>query len=371
MEDQRKRTVKLKSQSQTLDKQLFFVVLALVVIGIAMVFNASVVDATRTFGDEFFYARRQAIWALIGFVGLFFFSKLNYKVLERFALFIFGASVLLLIVVLVPGVGVSALGALRWIEVGPIVIQPAEFAKFALVIWLAAVFSKTKSSLVPFIFTIGLLAGLTILEPDLGTAIIIGAVGLIMYFTAGVPLFYFLGVIPLGFGLAILLILISPYRKERLLTFLNPQIDPLGTSYHIRQILIALGSGGIFGVGLGQSRQKYLFLPEPTTDSILAIIGEELGFVGTAAVLVAFVYLIWKGLTIASRISDPFGRLLAVGITSWVGVQAFMNISAMVALVPLTGIPLPFFSYGGSSLVVTLWAVGILLNISKYQEVRG
>lgn len=362
-----RRTVKLKSQSPTLDKQLFFVVLILVVVGIIMVFNASVVDATRTFGDGFFYARRQAIWAAIGFAGLFFFSKINYKILERFAIFIFGASFLLLIAVLIPGVGVSALGAVRWIEVGPIVIQPSEFAKFALVIWLASVFLKTRS-IFPFLFSIGLFAGLTILEPDLGTAIIISMVGILMYFAAGAPPFYFLVIVPLGLGVASLLILTSPYRKERLLTFLNPQIDPLGTSYHIRQILIALGSGGIFGVGLGQSRQKYLFLPEPTTDSILAIIGEELGFVGTTAILIAFMYLIWKGLTIAAHVSDPFGKLLAVGITSWVGMQAFMNIAAMVALVPLTGIPLPFFSYGGSSLVATLWAVGILLNVSKHQE---
>lgn len=370
MEDRHKRKIKLKTQSPTLDKQLFFVVLILVVVGIIMVFNASVVDATRTFGDGFFYAKRQLIWAAIGFAGLFFFSKINYKVLQRFALFIFGASILLLVAVLIPGVGVSALGAVRWIEVGPIVIQPSEFAKFALVIWLASVFSKTRS-IIPFLFSIGLFAVLTILEPDLGTAIIISVVGVLMYFAAGAPLSYFLAILPLGLGVTSLLILTSPYRKERLLTFLNPQIDPLGTSYHIRQILIALGSGGIFGVGLGQSRQKYLFLPEPTTDSILAIIGEELGFVGTTAILIAFVYLIWKGYTLASRVSDPFGKLLGLGITSWIGVQAFMNIAAMVALVPLTGIPLPFFSYGGSSLVVTLWAVGILLNISKYQEAGG
>lgn len=167
-----------------------------------------------------------------------------------------------------------------------------------------------------------------------------------------------------------LVIMLSDYRRERLLTFLNPSADPLGASYHIRQILIALGSGGIFGLGLGQSRQKYLFLPEPATDSIFAIIGEELGFIGALAVILAFAFIVWRGFNIAAQVSDPFGRLLAIGITSWIGVQAFVNLSAMVAIVPLTGVPLPFLSYGGTALILNLSAMGILLSISKNRDLK-
>ncbi|MAG59450.1 putative lipid II flippase FtsW [Candidatus Woesebacteria bacterium] len=364
------RSPVLRSQTRRIDKHLLFVVLALSLFGVMMVFNASGVDATRNFGDQFFFAKRQLIWAAFGALGLLFFSRIPYQLLQRFALPIFGISLLLLGLVLLPNFGISSLGASRWLEIGPIVFQPAEFAKLALVIYLAAILAKNRS-LVLFLITVGLTTGLVLVEPDLGTAAVIAAIGLVIYFVSGAPLWYFFAILPAALISGLILTLTSAYRKERLMTFLNPEIDPLGTSYHIRQILIALGSGGLFGMGLGQSRQKYLFLPEPTTDSIFAIIGEELGFIGSAAVVLAFIYIIWKGFTIASRVSDPFGKLLAVGVTSWIGIQAVVNLSSMVAFIPLTGVPLPLLSYGGSSLITMLAAVGILLNVSKFQTAKA
>lgn len=360
-------TLLLRPQNKGIDRQLLFTVLALVIFGVVMIVNVSTVEAQVAFGDKFFYARRQAIWALAGILSMFAFSKIPYRFFKRFAILIFGFAVLLLIAVLIPGISSTVLGARRWIELGSIVIQPSEFAKFATVIYLAHLFSEKKSVLA-FLFSVGLVLGLVVLEPDLGTAIVIGGVSLVLFFVSGANFLYFLVLIPLTVLVSFVLSVTSPYRKARLLTFFDPTQDPLGASYHIRQVLIALGSGGLFGLGLGQSRQKYLFLPEPTTDSIFAIIGEELGFVGTTVILAAFLFVVFKGLAIASKVSDPFGRYLGAGIAIWIGVQALINLSAMVALVPLTGVPLPFVSYGGSSLVAVLSGVGVLLNISHYRE---
>jgi len=211
---------------------------------------------------------------------------------------------------------------------------------------------------------------LIMLQPDLGTAVILAATGLVVYFVSGGSLFLIslAGLFGLLSGAA--LIFFSSYRRERFLTFLNPARDPLGASYHIRQILIAIGSGGLFGVGLGQSRQKYEYLPEATTDSIFAVIAEELGFVGAISLLVLFLLVVWRGMRIAKEAPDDFARLLAVGITAWIGFQALVNLSAMVAIVPLTGVPPPFISYGGSSLVLSLTAMGILVNISKQRIIE-
>lgn len=368
----KRRPLLLKSQGNILteslkfDRKLLFIVLGLLFFGILMVFNASVVDATRQFGDGFFFARRQLISGIIGIVALIIMANINYKFWLKYAEYFVGGVIVLLILVLIPHLGgVSALGAKRWVSLGPIVIQPAELAKFALCIFASKILSQGKDIRIFFGTLVAILV-LIMLEPDLGTATIVTVIGTIIYFASGAPLKHFLSLIPVG-GIGLLLIMFSDYRRDRLMTFLNPTSDPLGTSYHIRQILIALGSGGVFGVGLGQSRQKYLFLPEPATDSIFAIIGEELGFVGASIVVLAFAFFVWRGLTIASRVQDPFGRLLAIGITCWIGIQAFVNLSAMVALVPLTGVPLPFVSYGGSALVVNLAAIGLLLNISRNQ----
>ncbi len=363
----KRRPVPLRSQTKGIDRQLALAVILLVVFGVIMVFNTSIVDAARTFGDQFYFGKRQLLWAGIGFLGMLALSRIPYQLFAKLALPFFLVTTAFLVAALLPGFGVSASGASRWINTGHIGFQPAELAKFSLAMFLATILSKKRHPAY-FLVSVGVVLLLVILEPDLGTTGIIGATALLMYFASGAPIWHFFLLIPVALASVATLALSSSYRRERVLTFFNPDTDPLGTSYHIRQILIALGSGGIFGVGLGQSRQKYLFLPEPMTDSIFAIIGEELGLLGTVGVLVVFVFLIWRGFLIARRTPDPFGRLLAVGIISWIGVQAFVNLAAMVALLPLTGVPLPFISYGGSSLIVAMLGVGVLLNISRYQR---
>jgi len=278
-------------------------------------------------------------------------------------------TLLSLVLVLIPSLGTQIMGARRWLAIGGFGFQPAELIKLTFVLYLAALLSK-KKQLWPFLLLLGMILLLIMLEPDLGTAVVVTATGMVVYFASGGPIWQ-MGLISLtGLLAGVGLIFSSSYRKERLLTFLNPTRDPLGASYHIRQILIALGSGGLFGVGLGQSRQKYEYLPATTTDSIFAVIAEEVGFIGGSLVILAFLVLIWRGMKIAREAPDEFSSLLATGITAWIGLQALVNLAAMVALVPLTGVPLPFISYGGSSLVIALVGVGILLNISKQKVVK-
>lgn len=365
----RRHSVSLRPQTKGIDRPLLFITLALVAFGLVMILNVSVVEATRIFGDKFYFAKKQVLWVLAGVFSMFFLSRIPPKFFERIAVPLFFFTVFLLIAVFIPGIGLSISGARRWIGIGPLIVQPSELAKFSLVLYSAYLFSKQRHIL-SFLFAVGVIIGLVAIEPDLGTALVLGATAVIIYFASGAPIAYFLGIIPLLGALTLFFALGSEYRRARIFTFLNPSSDPLGTSYHIRQILIALGSGGLFGVGLGQSRQKYLFLPEPTTDSIFAIIGEELGFLGASLVLCAFLFFIVRGLIIASRLESRFSRLLAAGIVGWIGSQAFVNLAAMVALIPLTGIPLPFVSYGGSSLVAALSGVGILLSLSRNQEKR-
>ncbi|MBI2268287.1 MAG: putative lipid II flippase FtsW [Candidatus Blackburnbacteria bacterium] len=355
----------MKPQVNRIDRPFLIALLLLVFFGVAMVFDASAADGARSFNDKFFYVKRQVLWISIGMVVMFVFSRIKYSFWEKTAVPFLLLALVLLVLVLIPGLGIEALGARRRMSLGSIGIQPSELAKLAMSIFLSASLSRS-TTVIRFLVPLVLVCSLVVVEPDLGTTTIIAGMGFLVYFTSGAPIFHF---VSLGGGaglLALILAFTSSYRRERIMTFLNPHVDPVNTSYHIRQVLIALGSGGIFGLGLGQSRQKQLFLPEPATDSIFAIIAEELGFLGSVLVLVLFMFLIWRGFAIAARAQDQFGRLLAVAITSWIAIQTIINLSAMVALVPLTGIPLPFVSYGGSSLIVLLGAVGILLNISKY-----
>lgn len=372
----KRRPVRLNPQERILDKKLLLVVLGLVVFGLIMVGDSSIIEAERNFADKFYYLKQQIIWTVIGLLGLSALTRFSHQRLKRLALPIFLVNLLLLILVIIPGIGISALGARRWLGFAGFVIQPAEFIKLSLALYLARILSvEAKDSdiqkIIPFLFSLGAVLVLVMLEPDLGTALIIGGMSTLVFFASGAPLIYFLVLLIIGVLGILVLIVTSDYRRQRLLSFLNPTSDPLGASYHIRQVLIALGSGGILGVGLGQSRQKYLFLPETQTDSIFAVIGEELGFLGAVAVVAAFVFIVWRGFLIASNVDDDFSKLLAVGITSWIALQAFINLGAMVALFPLTGIPLPFISYGGSSLVSSLLAVGILLNISKSRKMES
>lgn len=341
-----------------------YLVAILTVFGLIMVGNASVVNAARDFGDKWYYLKLQLGWAALGMVGFFIASHYHYKKLENLAFPLLIVTFILLIVVLIPGIGSKFLGARRWINLGWFSFQPAELAKLTLAIYWASLLKKSQSFM-PFLITLGTFLGFIMLEPDMGTSIIITGIAILTYFGSGGRLSKLLAIIPTTVIAAVVLILIAPYRLNRIKSFLDYSRDPLGSSYHIRQVLFSLGSGGIFGQGLGQSRQKYEFLPEVTTDSIFAVIGEELGLVGTTSLVAVFLVFTSYGLKIAKSTPDQFGRNLALAITSWIGLQSFVNISAMVALVPLTGIPLPFISYGGSSLVLVLVASGLLVSISR------
>lgn len=349
------------------DMVIIFLVAGLSLLGLLMVYNASTVEAFRDFADKYYFLKNQFAWMIIGWLLLWLVSFFDYHWFGKLALPLFIANVLLLILVLVPGLGLAIKGARRWINLGSFVFQPTETLKIALVLYLSVWLGKSRS-LLSFLLLIGFILGLIILQPDLGTAVIVVATAFLVYYFSGAKILPILAVSLLFLAIGISLVLVSPYRRQRLKTFLNPAADPLGSSYHIRQALIALGSGGFFGVGLGKSRQKYQYLPEATTDSIFAVIGEETGLFGTSFLLGAFMVLIYRGINIAQKAVDPLGRLIAGGLISWLAIQVFMNISAMVALVPLTGIPLPLISYGGSSLLVTLVSFGILLSVSRYNH---
>lgn len=341
-------------------------VLLLTFFGLFMIYNASSFIAYRDFGDKYHYFKDQVIWVILGMSGLTFFSRFNYKSLSYFALPMLLVSILLLILVFIPGIGVSALGASRWINMHFFILQPAEFVKLALSIYLAAWFAaKEKGRLLAFLLLLGLVIALILLEPDMGTAVIVLFEALVVYFLSGGRIWSFVALLPIVGILGFLVVKLEPYRLARLTTFLNSNQSLETSSYHVRQILIALGMGGLTGVGLGNSLQKFAYLPENTTDSIFAIIAEELGFFGSTFLILLFMVVIWRGFLIASKSKDQFGRLLAGGITSFLAIQTIINLAAQTALIPLTGIPLPFISYGGSALIVDLCAVGILLNITK------
>ena len=349
-----------------IDISLLLSVFVLTCFGIFMIFDASSFVAYRDFADKYHYVRDQFFWVILGFTALTFFSYFDYHRLYSLAIYILALALVLLILVFVPGIGVYLLGARRWIDMGVFILQPAEFVKLALAIYLAAWFSnKATGRLFAVLLLMGLVLGLVMLEPDMGTTIVILSEAFVIYFLSGARIVYLFLLVPILTFLGFLFIKLSPYRTKRLDAFLNINESVESSSYHVKQILIALGSGGITGVGLRNSIQKYAYLPESTTDSIFAIIAEELGFVGAVGLILFFIFIISRCFYIAVNAKDNFGKLLAGGITTFLAIQTIVNLAAQTALVPLTGIPLPFLSYGGSALIVDLAAVGILLNISK------
>ncbi len=350
------------------DRSFFYFVLLLVVLGLVFVADISTPQALNFFNDKFYFFRQQFTWALIGVAAMIVVSNIHYSFWKKMAVPFFFVSVLLLVAVLIPGISLKALGARRWISIGSINFQPSEVIKLSLALYLAKVSESTNKNPLAYFIPLAVVCGLIMLQPDLGTTLIVGLIGITQIFVSGIPIAYFLGSLLLGIVSVGILILVSPYRRDRLMTFLQVSSDPLGKEYHIRQVLLALGSGGLFGLGIGQSRQKFLFLPEASTDSIFAAIAEEIGFVGSFFLITLFSYFIYKSFRIASRAPDQFSKILAIGITAWIGGQIILNLASMTALTPLTGIPLPFFSYGGTSLSMILASCGILLNISRYQD---
>jgi len=360
------RRVKLKKQKKKIDRRLLVLTIILSLIGFIAIADASAPTAISNFGDKYHFVKQQIVWGLGGFIALIIVSQIHYSFWGKIAKPLLLISMISLILVLIPGIGTQALGAKRWIFIGNVSIQPSELVKLSLAIYFAKLAEKNKQ-IVAFLVPLGIVALLMMIQPDLGTTLVIVSLGMIQMFVSGVDLIKFAGASIIGVIASALLVITSGYRRERFLTFLESTRDPLGKSYHIRQVLLALGSGGLFGVGIGQSRQKYLFLPEAATDSIFAVIAEEVGFLGSVVLITLFVMFIQRGLAISKTAPDTFSKILSLGIVSWVGVQAIMNMASMVALVPLTGIPLPFISYGGSALTTILIATGILLNVSKYE----
>lgn len=355
----------LLSQNKSVDLSLVVIVLVLVLFGLLMVYDASFIQGLKDFNDGYYYIKQQLIWVVIGVVSLLIFANFDHRKFKIWAMPLLILSLILLLAVFIPTFGVSGGGAHRWLRLGPITIQPAEIIKLTGVIFLSTIFEK-RVKFLPFAGLIFVVAIITaVFQKDLGSTLVFGLTAFILYFAAGAPLWHFALIIPSGLLAVIALIFTSAYRSKRVLAFLDPFSDPQGFSYHISQVLIALGSGGLFGLGLGHSRQKFEYIPEVTTDSIFGIIGEELGFLGSALLICLFTFLIIRGFKISQNCTDKFGKILGLGLTSWLGVQIIINLSSMVALLPLTGVPLPFISYGGSALVANLTAIGILLNISK------
>jgi len=355
----------------TLDHSLVVIILALLAFGLVMVFSASSASAHYIQGDATYFFKRQFLWAVLGLISMFVVSKISYKVIYRYANLIFVISIILLLLVLIAGKTIN--GAKRWLGIGSAVFQPSEVAKLAIILFLAKRISqkpesvyKFKEGFLTYLAIIVMMAGLVLIEPHMSGAMVIGLVGCAVLFVAGFKGRYFALLascaIPAVIGLAI----VSPYRLKRVVSFLHPFEDKLGDSWQIVQSLYAIGSGGLFGLGLGQSRQKFLYIPEPQTDFIFAIICEELGFVGAILVMLLFAVLIWKGITISRKAPDTFSSLTAAGITALIAIQVILNIAVVTSTMPVTGIPLPFFSYGGTSLLFLLTEVGILLNISRY-----
>jgi cell division protein FtsW len=335
---------KLKKQKNAADKKLFILTLVLTALGLIIVADASSPAALSNFSDRFYYVKQQAVWGLIGVGALIVASNIRYTFWEKIATPLFIASILLLVAVLIPGIGIKVMGARRWIILGPISIQPSEFIKLALSIYIAKVAASEKESFSYFL-PIVIVGGLIMFQPDLGTTLVVASAAMVQVFVAGVNLLHFAGALATGTIASLILIMTSSYRRDRLMTFLQQSKDPLGKSYHIRQILLALGSGGLFGVGLGQSRQKFLFLPEAATDSIFAVIAEEVGFIGGTILIALFLMFIFRGLKIAINAPDTFSKVLSTGIVVWIGAQVFLNIGSMVALIPLTGVPLCRFHF--------------------------
>lgn len=357
------------------DYILIIVVFVLVVLGLIMLSSASAVVSYENFANNYYYLKHQLIYgALIGLVLMVIVSKLDYRIWKKFAAFMLFLTVLLLLAVFIPGLGFEYGGARRWINLpGLSTIQPTEIVKLTFVIYLATWLEKRQKGIsdwkygfLPFVAVIGLIGLLIMLQPDLGTMSVIIFSAIVVYYIAGASYKHLLALGASGIVIFLTLIKIAPYRMARFTVFLNPSLDPQGIGYQINQALLAIGSGGLFGRGLGKSIQKYNYLPEATGDSIFAIISEELGFIRVVIIIFLFAYLGYRGFLISKKAPDMFGKLVATGITTWFVYQAFVNIAAMVALVPLTGIPLPFISYGGTALLCTLVGVGILINISKY-----
>ncbi len=355
------------------DAFLMVLVGALILIGLQVVFSATFALSLSEHNHVFYYLMRQGLWAVVGSLLLLLCMRVDYHLWITLSPALIALALVLLTLVLIPDFNVEANGATRWLRLGPLPpIQPSEFVKLAAIIalaaWLAGPEERVRSfalGLIPFVAFMGILSVLILRQPDLGTTLVLLLVATTMFFLAGADLKLMATLTVGGTATVLALALGASYRMARWQSFLDPWQDPSGVGFHIIQLLIALGSGGIFGLGLGESRQKFFYIPGAHTDGVFAIIGEEMGFMGCLAVLLLFAALLYRGIRIAQRAPDAQGALLVCGILCWFGYQALINIAGITRSLPMTGIPLPFLSYGGSSLAAAMAAVGILLNVSR------
>lgn len=355
------------------DFTLFFIVLCLVGGGLTMVYSASNITAINDYGRPSYFFVRQCIWAVLGLASMVLLMNQSTAGLRRMVKPLFLFSLILLVAVAIPQIGTTVNGARRWLDLGPLSLQPSELSILAVILYVSYLLEKNgdrladfRAGTVPPLVIAGLVFGLIMLEPDLGTGMIVLGSTLCILFLAGIPLRHLITLGTAGAAGIVLLILVEPYRLSRLMVFLNPWKDPLGEGYHVIQSFYAFASGGWLGRGLGYGVGKFLWVPMPHTDFIFAVIAEELGVVGSIGVIGLFALYVWRGLWISMHVPDRFLSLVAGGISAMIGLSAFVNLGAVTGLLPVTGIPLPFISYGGSSLLIKMAATGILLNISRY-----
>ena len=358
------------------DRILFGVVICLMALGIVLVYSASIVSAEQNFGDAQFYLKRQSAYALIALTVMGIFMNVHYAIWERLAKFVMVGGLLALIFVLLPGVASSVKGAVRWISLGPIRVQPSEIVKVSWIIFLARFISLRGQDIQSFregwiqpLCVLTVMSALLMSQPDFGSTLICAGMMILMLWVGGARWTHLLGLIGCGIGFIVVAIISEPYRMKRVMAFLDPSKDQLSVSYHIRQALISFGSGDWQGLGLGQSRQKLFYLPEAHTDFVFSILGEEMGLLGVILVVSLYAIFVWRGLRLTQRTMNTFGGMLAFGLTAEIGFQAVTNMAVTMALLPTKGLTLPFVSFGGSSLVTLGLAGGILLNISKNQPV--
>jgi cell division protein FtsW len=363
------------TKKTTPDITLLILTLTLLAIGLIMVYSASAVWAEYKFDDSFFFAKRQMLFAGVGIFAMFFIMNIDYWTWRTWAKVLIIICFVLLLLVLIPGIGNVRNGSRSWIGIGAFSVQPSEFMKLAMIAFLAKFLSERqkyitsfKKGLAPSLGLVFLAFGMIMLQPDLGTGTVMVGTCIVMIFISGARISHFVVLGLIGVAGFAALVASAPYRIKRITSFLDPWQDPLGSGFQIIQSLFAIGPGGLFGLGLGESRQKFFYLPEPQTDFIFAILAEELGFIGGSFILLLFSLLLWRGIRIALGAPDLYGSFLAVGIIAMVAIQVMINIGVVTGLMPVTGITLPFLSYGGSSLTLMLMAIGVLLNISRYSR---